>query len=367
MSREDMDKFFVKENAGKSREELSPDGKYKLVVTAYSTKKGCWSYTQGLVYRVNEDKPIFEVRRNYSSFWNSWVNHPNGKTFLVCGADYQGQTVLELDTGRRRDFLPEEAKKGHGFCWVACEFNASTKILTVDGCIWAAPYEYRFYDFSNPMEGWPELQPVDAEGKDTYIDNDRKPPTFEPDGTIKTYQTKIDDDEEDETKIGELRSTRTWRPEGNKLVLVNEWVSDAEQTERAEYKIANERYERQMAEFRANDSLYLAYLELVKDPVLSTASYESHGVTYDGWCPDFKERESRWCQRIVEQKNKKLTIDLEWAAKTGPVKLVIYKKGKHVEDKFFMEHSVKSMQDAFMHAKKLATAHPLLQKLLDFC
>ena len=366
MSRKEMSKFFVKENAGKSYEKLSPDGKYRLVVTSYSTAKGCWNYTQGLVYRVGEDKPLFEVQRNYSDFWCGWVNHPNGKAYLVCGEDYQGQTVLELDTGRRRDFLPTEAAKGCGFCWVDCEFDAGTQILTVSGCVWAAPFEYRFYDFSNPMEGWPELQPIDAEGKDTYIDADRKHPTFEPEGTIKTYQTKIDDDDEDEddTKIGELQTVCTWRREGAKLVLVNEWVSDAEQTDRTERKIAHERYVRELAEFRANDPLYLAYLELIKDPALSPDKYEGHGVTYNGWCPGFEDRESRWCRRIIHQvsaarwyrREKKLTIDLEWGAKTGPIKLVIYKNGNHIEDKFFMEHSVKSMQAAFAHAKSMLTS-----------
>ena len=39
--------------------------------------------------------------------------------------------------------------------------------------------------------------------------------------------------------------------------------------------------------------------------------------------------------------------------KTGPIKLVIFKDGKSHEAKFFMEHSVKSMEEAFAYSKEL--------------
>jgi hypothetical protein len=103
-----ISKFFTPKHQGEEFiDKLSPDGKYRLVVTSYSTTKGCWNYTQGLIYSVNKVEPLFEVQRNYSSFPYTWVNHPNGHQYLVCGADYQGQTVLELDTGKRKDFVPE--------------------------------------------------------------------------------------------------------------------------------------------------------------------------------------------------------------------------------------------------------------------
>ena len=162
-SRREMDKFFVPENAGERYEKLSPDGKYKLVVTSYTTGKGYWNYTQGLVYQVGENKPIFEVRRNYHGFPFQWIDgHTNGHQYLVCGEDYQGQTVLELDTGKRRDFMPSQADYGCGFCWVDYKFDAPSLILTVCGCHWACPYEYRLYDFSDPMNGWPGIEIVDG-------------------------------------------------------------------------------------------------------------------------------------------------------------------------------------------------------------
>jgi len=87
--------FFVPENADVSRrkEYLSPSGKYKLVLTPFKTQEGCWSYTQGLVYEG--DRLITEVQRDYSSFPFAWIDpHVNGGSYLICGENYQGQTVI---------------------------------------------------------------------------------------------------------------------------------------------------------------------------------------------------------------------------------------------------------------------------------
>ncbi|WP_438020347.1 hypothetical protein WMF18_15295 [Sorangium sp. So ce315] len=64
--------------------------------------------------------------------------------------------MIELDTGRRRDHLPAEAAEGVGFCRTDMRFEPSAAMLVVEGCIWACPYEFRFFDFSDPMSGWPE-------------------------------------------------------------------------------------------------------------------------------------------------------------------------------------------------------------------
>ena len=64
----------------------------------------------------------------------------------------------------------------------------------------------------------------------------------------------------------------------------------------------------------------------------------------------FKEQEQRWCRRIIQKND--YTVDLEWAVKTGPIKLVVFKGGKHLEDKFF-PHYVEGMNEAFSYAKFL--------------
>jgi hypothetical protein len=56
------------------------------------------------------------------------------------------------------DYLPEAAKKGFGFCWVATNISPDKLTLAVDGCVWAGPYEILFVDFSNPMKELPYLE-----------------------------------------------------------------------------------------------------------------------------------------------------------------------------------------------------------------
>jgi hypothetical protein len=80
------------------RDRLSPSGKYRLVVTSYTTG------TLGVITRVADGEEIARVDRNYHSFEHTWIeDHPSGHDYLVCGEDYQGQTVIELDTGARGD------------------------------------------------------------------------------------------------------------------------------------------------------------------------------------------------------------------------------------------------------------------------
>jgi len=343
-----ISKFFKPKNAGKTFvNELSPNGEYRLFVTAYATAKGCWSYSQGLVYHEEEycgGTPLFEVQRNYSSFPFSWIEHPNGHQYLICGADYQGQTVLELDTGKRIDFLPPEAKEGCGFCWVSHKFDTSTRILTVCGCVWACPYEFRFYDFSDPMKGWPEIAL-----KDDCIYDDLKWPTFESDGTIKTYCTETndddDDDEEDSTSKPEvIRSVKTLVREGLTFKILSEEVSEKEKIKKAKQEESHRLYEEKMKIFKETDPLYLRHLELIKDKAFSPESHYGIGVTHKDWCPHFKVEEKRFCRRIMA--SKKIVIDLEWGMYTGPIKLVVYKNGKFVGDKWF-EHSVEGLEQAF--------------------
>lgn len=143
--------YFIPENkVGEDRIVNSEDGKYKLVMETYKTSKGGWNYSRGLIYCG--DKLIADVKRNYLSFGYAWIlNHKNGHDYLLCGEDYQGMTCIELDTGKRVDYLPKAAKKGAGWCWVEAIPNESKTKLALNGCVWACPYEWMIVDFTNPM------------------------------------------------------------------------------------------------------------------------------------------------------------------------------------------------------------------------
>lgn len=347
------------------RETLSPSGKYKLVVSRFTTGPGTWNYSQGVVYRKDDDKPIATVQRNYGAFPNLFIEgHANGHDYLICGEDYQGQTVVELDTGKRRDLMSDGSEKGWGFCWAAYTYNAPNQLVVVDGCHWACPYEHRFYDFSDPMEkGWPEVEP------DERVDADeKKEPELDDDGTMRCFMTRYIEDEDHEEDTDEEKAkvppapivdvVRTYKRDGLKFKLVEEWVSDYEKDRRKKREEWQRKDAEWTANFKATDPLYLAYAELVKDPALSPEDYMSVGQTYDDWSKgsDWTGKEKRWCRRIITHKGKTgPTVDLEWAVETGPIKLVLYRDGKSDGHKFF-EHSVEGMGAAFAAAKEYVHA-----------
>lgn len=323
----------------------SPSGRYKLTLSKKPTKPGCWDYAVGEV-ALSDDlmnaphssattAAIATVNRNYSSFPFLFVeNHPNGHDYLICGENYQGQTVIELDTGKRLDFLPPEAEKGHGFCWGSYEFDIASQILIVEGCYWACPYEFKFYNFSDPMNGWAEITP------DQWIDSDNaKKPEIDGDTIKVTYEEE-----------GKISSIVTLMRSGNVLIFQDEWVSEEEKDRRQKSEEAHKRNEAEIKLFKETDPLYLKYKELLKE-MPKVEGHTGIGVTPKDWCPDFHLTERRFTHTI--HKGTIYQIYLEWAIYTGPIKLRIFKneQSKELITKFF-NHSVECMEEAFNYAKE---------------
>ena len=148
--REDLAKSFemAKRDDEELESHLSPSGKYRLEITSYDNG----TYSQGKIQYAQSEELITVVVRNYGHFPFAWCEgHPSGHDYLICGEDYQGQTIIELDTGQRVDFIPDEAEQGHGFCGVAFYPAPDGRYLFVDGCFWGCPYELILFDFSKPL------------------------------------------------------------------------------------------------------------------------------------------------------------------------------------------------------------------------
>lgn len=64
-----------------------------------------------------------------------------------------------------------------------------------------------------------------------------------------------------------------------------------------------------------------------------------------------KVNNKRWRYIIHNTKNGR--IELEWAIKSGPIKVNQTKDGKCLDPVFFKEHSVESMQTAFDYIRKI--------------
>jgi len=324
----------------------SPSGRYVLTTGSIETKPGCWSYyTLGSIKRASGE-PIVEVKRNYSSFPFEWIeDHPSGHDLLVCGENYQGQTVIELDTGRRRDFLPAEAAKGHGFCWVSYYYAPEQRLVVVSGCYWACPYETRFYDFSDPMEkGWPELEFPEG----MYADDCEKNPEVHANGKIVVFETRcVDDDADDEVR--EVIARTTFQREGNKLLFVEKWVDENEQRRRDEHKVANDKWEAEWAEYKKTDPYFLLVKERVEKDDLYRADYSvSIGQCYKGWCPHFDGTDARVCRRLAERRDvggTQVTIDMEWGRTSAPIKVIVF-RDKGQDEVSWFEHSLAGMTAA---------------------
>lgn len=103
-----------------------------------------------MVINIDGNEVIADVRRNYGIFWHEWCEYSNGFEYLLCGEDYQGYNVINLDRQTNNSFFPDSAYEGHGFCWAKVFASPGGNFLAVDGCYWACPYELVLYDFTEP-------------------------------------------------------------------------------------------------------------------------------------------------------------------------------------------------------------------------
>lgn len=143
-----------------SKTETSPSERYYLEVVPYEISKNGWDYCEGVVFRKGTRDKISTVHRNYGSMPIAWCeNHLKTRDdYLICGEDYQGLTVVNLNTHEKFDWISDEAEGGGGFCMVDAIVSPDHSIIAVHGCFWGGPYEIKFFDFNDPEKlPWREL------------------------------------------------------------------------------------------------------------------------------------------------------------------------------------------------------------------
>ena len=150
--------------AHKRKDFMSPNKKYMLIITpvAFEEDERVWAYTVGKVFKKNKNKTgnlIANIHRNSEKFpFAFFEKHTDGHDYFICGEDYQGQTIIQLDTGKRIDFVGEKAKRNMEFCWQKFHLSPNKKILAVEGFAKNKPkdiVEYRsirFFNFEKPFE-----------------------------------------------------------------------------------------------------------------------------------------------------------------------------------------------------------------------
>jgi hypothetical protein len=175
-TRKQMEQFFIPENIkpDSGKIDVSPSRKFQIEINRYLTLPNRWEYSRGIITNISSGAVVADVKRNYGHFWHTWVQHPNGNEYLLCGEDYQGYSLLNLNTGKYQAYFPEAGYKGVGFCWIDVHPSPDGLVLAVDGCYWACPYELVVYDFRDPENlPYPEMARFDSlDGCDGWLDND---------------------------------------------------------------------------------------------------------------------------------------------------------------------------------------------------
>jgi hypothetical protein len=216
----EVTKYFVETNLeGQAEDATSPSGRFRLTIRTYRTAPGRWNYSRGTITRVSDGTTICDIQRNYGTFHHSFVTKDE-REFLITGRSYMSQSIVDLD--RSQEFEPsDDHYNGGAFCWARCYLSPDGNTLAVDGCIWACPYELRFFDFTNPSNGWPSLPIVGLE-RIEYPSNKREPQWLD-DNTFECFQWDEGSEPQERTRV---------QKRGHEVVVVDHWVSEMEQARR---------------------------------------------------------------------------------------------------------------------------------------
>jgi hypothetical protein len=330
-----IERYFTLENERpETQEEISPSGRYRLVVHKYATRKGCWDYSRGVVYRVADAVEVCDIKRNYSTFHHSFVVK-DGQEWLIAGRSYMSQTIVNLDLGR--EYEPDgDHYVGNAFCWASCYLSPDRNTLAVDGCVWACPWEYRFFDFTLPALGWPAL-PISGDVEIEAV-GDKAPIWFD-DGTFECYEATG-------PRGQEVVNVRTrLRREGRAMVVVDRWMSDEERQRREEEARREAEFDEWSSKYRAEDRLYrkvrllIAQFGLPGELYVSTRNNQPTVLAY------FRRRDPQ------------ASADVSWKVDGGPIAVRFYgeRRQTHRDVEFKLD------DDGVQSAMELIAQHFLIE------
>lgn len=98
----------------------------------------------------NKD-PIFSFERSGRYFGTFFAT--GDQVWFSSGRSYNDHLFFNLTTR-----VAYERRSESPFIWTHVSASANGRVLAVEGCEWSAPPEIRFFDFSDPQNGWPEIQ-----------------------------------------------------------------------------------------------------------------------------------------------------------------------------------------------------------------
>lgn len=122
----------------------------------YRVEVGTIKQEKGLIISIydnlEEHYPLVFFR-NYPSIEFCYVKQ-NNQDFLITSEDYQTIAIINLTTNTINVYGdPDDIAFGGGFCPIEFEFDSDYNVLTIEGCVWACPYEkmqIAIPDLNNP-------------------------------------------------------------------------------------------------------------------------------------------------------------------------------------------------------------------------
>ena len=155
-----MDKIYTNENRlnAYTNVKVSPSGKYYVKIELYKINPVKnednrfiyrTNYSRGLVIRVADNKQIFDIKRNYSSFPFHFFQR-DGDEWLICSRKYLSQSFINLDKEVEYE-RPVEASTE--FCWTKYYISPDGNTIATDSYELEGYSKYKFYDISNLESG----------------------------------------------------------------------------------------------------------------------------------------------------------------------------------------------------------------------
>lgn len=128
----------------------SPSGKFSVDV--YRHKKDEHTCHQHILYLTEDGNTnpihiIYGSDRGISEFFVR-----DGYEWYLTHRNYVAPLFFNLETYEEYDtYSTKDGQNSHNFIWRETDFSPDGKLVCVRGCVWAEPYETRFYDISNLM------------------------------------------------------------------------------------------------------------------------------------------------------------------------------------------------------------------------
>ncbi|USE35640.1 hypothetical protein [Endozoicomonas sp. SCSIO W0465] len=130
--------------------------KYQLETGVYS-KRGQWGLSNIKITRCSDGEVLVDLLRNFLDPLH-FPFRCRDQDWILTGHSYMSPVLVNLSTGNTYEQKGDQYFSWN-FIWQAVRASPEGNTLTVLGLLWGGfPQEIRFFDFSNPDQGFRELR-----------------------------------------------------------------------------------------------------------------------------------------------------------------------------------------------------------------